>query len=210
MFLTNLDMYISLEKAYLIIDNEVDQYFKRIEDKTLKFLNRGNSIYNFKKSDILKNTFHNKDFEEFLLNLIYQICNQLNANYIEAMEEGFNVDLESISQFNMNFALNNQYKFSYHLAKNIEKNIDEVVENNLFNRVSNKAMNFFLGKISPSDIISSFTNLSSDDFNKRHKIDIQRRIKGILINFKVRLKNTLKSQVYDNLLCIQKNNIKTA
>lgn len=210
MFLTNSDIYIALEKSYSCIDNEIGQYFIKIENTILDFINKGNNIYGFQKDDIVKKVFYNNDFKEFLLELICQISDQLNSNCFEVSNKNFDVDLESISQFNINSTLCSQYRLSYHLAKSIEKNIDETISSYLFSGISNKVTDIFLDNLSPADAILSFTNLSSHSFNKRHRVDMERRIKGILLNFKVRLKNNLKSQVYNHLQYIQKNNIRTA
>ena len=203
MFLSNFVLHDTLEKVNLYIDEEVNHYFINLEKNLLKFISKSNRIYNLQKSDILRKTINNLGFEEFIYSLVNEITRQLNINYIEAYEEDFVVNLKSLSDFKLNSTLLKQYNFSHFAAKNIEETIDKVIENNLFDRISNRAFDFILDNLSSSEIILSFANLSSDCFNKRHSIDIERRLKGILVNFKIRLKNELKSQVYNHVISLQ-------
>lgn len=210
MFLSNFTLHDVLDRINLYIDEEVNHYFINIEENLLKYISKNNRIYNLQKSDILKKTIHNLGFEEFIYNLINEIAEQLNAHYIESYEKDFDLNPESLSDFKLNSTLLKQYSFSHFAAKNIEENIDKVIETNLFDHISNRAFKFILDNLSPSDVILSFTNLSSECFNKRHRIDIERRLKGILINFKIRLKHELKSQIYDHVMSIQSSHLESA
>ncbi|MCG8542304.1 MAG: hypothetical protein MJA82_20580 [Clostridia bacterium] len=206
MIISNSNIYELTNNINSYIDNKTAKYFSNIEVKLLNYLHKYGRIYDVQKKDIINKVFNNKDFHAFISDLIKEIDDLLIQNHIDLFKKQFNLNVDSLSEFNLNSHLLNEYRFSYFLGKIIEKNIDQVIGNCF----SNSILEYLWDKILSADTILSFANLSSASFNKRHSMDIERRVKGILINLKIKFKNDLKSQVYEYISLIQRNNLKTA
>ncbi len=172
-----------------LIDDEIDKYFSSLTLNIDNFVKK-NDMYTLNKEYVLCEIF-SKDFYMCITKLEFMI-----RRVIHNEEFVFNVsELEKDKLFNFNSEIISQYKNTYELSSRIEELVDESFEFGFFNNISNKIVELIVSEINYGEKIFSKIGMSSKTFNIKHKEDLYKRLKGIIINIKIRVKMTLKSHM---------------
>ncbi len=176
------------------LNDEIDMYFEIIEKNAHNFYNNSKSIYNLEKIEIFLNILLNKSTYKLLQTLNEKIKIHLNDNF-NTKKFKLDIDIEKLTKFKWNSSLEQQYKISGVLSEQIENQIDNLININ----ISNKYLNIIIDSLSENIRIGSkvlkYFGLSKTNFQERHRNDAVKRMSGIILNTKIRLKKEIKNQL---------------
>ncbi|KAB3535752.1 hypothetical protein F8154_05480 [Alkaliphilus pronyensis] len=186
-----------INNTFSFIDEEVNQYFLKIENKLLKKISLKKGLYNITKDDIVNQVTKNKDFYDMLAS-ISETLNIEFKSHSGYVPFTLSIKDEKIVNCNFNSSLVNQYKLSHIIADKGEKCLGDVIENSLLGFYSNQLIEVIYNEIDFTDIVMDVLDVSfhSKRVFDKHNKDVGNRIKGILLNIKYRLLKAIKEQIH--------------